>query len=74
MYNVKLSRILKSKIFLLLQLWMIVVLWVSKFLVVKGKDFASFLGELIRNNTEIKENLQKTVFYFDNAKIHKADV
>ena len=38
----------------------------------KAQDFASFLGELIRNNHEIQKNLSKTVFYFDNCSIHKA--
>ena len=41
---------------------------------VKAKDFASFLGELIRNNDDIKNNLTKTVFYFDNSTIHRAKV
>ena len=39
---------------------------------VKAKDFASFIVMLIRENKNLKENLRKYVFYFDNAMIHRA--
>ena len=39
---------------------------------VKAKDFGSFLITLIQNTPEISNNLAKTVFVFDNARIHHA--
>ena len=41
---------------------------------VKSDDFGSFLLDLINNNSSIKDNLKKTVFYFDNGPTHKGNV
>jgi len=38
---------------------------------VKGEDFAGFLMDLISNSHEIRNNLEKFVFFMDNASIHK---
>lgn len=39
---------------------------------VKGVDFGSFILQIIANHTKIAKNLSKTIWYCDNAVIHKA--
>ena len=41
---------------------------------IKGSDFGAFILEVIENNPEIKKNLNKTVFYFDGAGQHRANI
>jgi transposase len=41
---------------------------------VKGKDFACFLINLIKNSERIKSNLKDTYFFMDNAAIHKSKI
>ena len=39
-----------------------------------SEDYGNFILYLIESNPFVKNNLNKIVFYFDNASIHKAEI
>ncbi len=40
---------------------------------VKAPEFGSFMVQLITKNQKIKRDVDKYVFFIDNASIHKAE-